>query len=165
MDKFKNENPDAFLPKIIVEPGRFIISEAGITLYTIGTIKEIPGVKKYISVDGSLADNPRPALYQAEYHAIIANKYGDENTETVTVAGRACESDTLIKNIDLPVAERGDILAVMCTGAYNYSMASNYNRMTRPAVVLLKGDKAEYMVNRETLTQILQNDAIPSWLE
>ncbi len=165
IDKFLEKYPGSKVPKIIVEPGRFIISEAGITLYTIGTIKEIPEVKKYISVDGSMADNPRPALYQAEYHALIANKYGETDLETVTVAGRACESDTLIKSIDLPKAERGDILAVMCTGAYNYSMASNYNRMSRPAVVLLKGDKAEYMVRRESIEQIIQNDTTPSWLE
>ncbi len=165
LDRFAKDNPDAYIPKIIVEPGRFIISEAGITLYTIGTIKEIPGMKKYLSVDGSLADNPRPALYQAEYHAVIASKYGEEATETVTIAGRACESDTLIKKIDLPAAQSGDILAVMCTGAYNYSMASNYNRLPRPAVVLLKGDKAEYMVRRETIEQVMQNDVTPSWLE
>ncbi|MBR6801694.1 MAG: diaminopimelate decarboxylase [Eubacteriaceae bacterium] len=165
IDKFFEKYPDEKVPKIIVEPGRFIISEAGITLYTIGTIKEIPEVKTYISVDGSLADNPRPALYQAEYHAIIANKFGEEPTRTVTVAGRACESDTLIRNISLPDPQRGDILAVMCTGAYNYSMASNYNRLPRPAVVLLKGDKAELMVRRETVEQVIQNDLTPSWLE
>ncbi len=165
IDRFLKDNPGEVIPKIIVEPGRFIISEAGITLYTIGTIKEIPGLKKYLSVDGSLADNPRPALYQAKYHAIIANKCDDEDLETVTIAGRACESDTLIENITLPKAESGDILAVMCTGAYNYSMASNYNRLPRPAVVLLKGDKAEYMVRRETVEQIMQNDVTPTWLE
>lgn len=164
-EKFSEKYPDSVIPKIVVEPGRFIISEAGITLYTVGTVKDIPGVKKYVSVDGSLADNPRPALYQAEYHAIVANKYGEENTQTVTIAGRACESDTLIKNIALPDVKRGDILAVMCTGAYNYAMASNYNRVTKPAVVLLKGDNAEYMVKRETIEQIIQNDTTPSWLE
>lgn len=165
LDEFAKTNPSHILPKIIVEPGRYIISEAGITLYTIGTIKDIPGIKKYISVDGSLADNPRPALYQAEYHAVIANKADEECSQKVTVSGRACETDTLINEIYLPEAERGDILAVMCTGAYNYSMSSNYNRTTRPAVVLLKGDKAEYMLRRESIEQIMQNDTTPSWLE
>ncbi|MBE6038452.1 MAG: diaminopimelate decarboxylase [Anaerofustis stercorihominis] len=165
LDSYIAKSPDKTVPKIMVEPGRFIISEAGITLYTVGTVKEIPGIRKYVSVDGSLADNPRPALYQAVYDAVVANKYDEEPVECVTISGRACETDTLIKDITLPVLERGDILAVKCTGAYNYSMASNYNRLAKPAVVLLKGDKDELMVKRETVQQVMQNDVIPSWLE
>ncbi len=117
------------MPEIWVEPGRSIIGEAGTTLYTVGTYKDIPGVRKYISIDGGMTDNPRPALYRAEYEAMLANRANDPNEETVTVAGKCCESgDKLIIDIDLPEVRTGDILAVASTGAYNYAMASNYNR-------------------------------------
>ncbi len=151
-------------PKIIVEPGRFIVGPAGITLYTIGTIKEIPFIRKYISVDGGMADNPRPALYNAVYNAIIANKANEEATELVTVSGKCCETDTLIKDILLPKCESGDILAVLNTGAYNYSMSSNYNRLSIPSVVLLKGDDAEIIVERDSYERIVANDKMASWL-
>lgn len=153
------------IPKIIVEPGRYIIGPAGITLYSVGTIKEIPYLRKYISVDGGMADNPRPALYNALYHAVIANKYTQEPNELYTISGKCCETDTLIKDILLPPAAPGDIIAVLNTGAYNYSMASNYNRLKKPAVVLLKDDKAEIMVKQDTYENLIQNDVIPSWLE
>ncbi len=153
------------IPKIIVEPGRYIIGPAGVTLYTVGTIKEIPFLRKYISVDGGMADNPRPALYKAVHHALIANKCDSEPNDLVTISGKCCETDTLIKDILLPRAETGDILCVFNTGAYNYSMSSNYNRLARPAVVLLKGDKAEPVVNRETYENITVNDAYASWLK
>lgn len=153
------------VPKIIVEPGRYIVGPAGITLYTVGTIKEIPYLRKYISVDGGMADNPRPALYQAIHHAVVANRYDEEPNDLVTVSGKCCETDTLIKDILIPKCQAGDILAVLNTGAYNYSMASNYNRLKKPAVVLLKGDKSEVMVKRDTYENLIQNDVIPSWLE
>ncbi len=148
-----------------MEPGRYIIGPAGITLYTVGTIKEIPFLRKYISVDGGMADNPRPALYKAVHHAIIANRCDSELNDLVTVSGKCCETDTLIKDILLPKAQTGDILCVFNTGAYNYSMSSNYNRLARPAVVLLKDDKAELIVNRETYENITVNDAYAPWLE
>lgn len=154
------------MPKIVVEPGRSVAAPAGITLYTVGTVKEIPGLKKYVSVDGGMADNPRPALYGADYDAVICNKPQDEALmEEVTVSGKACETDTLIKSIKLPSPQPGDTLAVLHTGAYNYSMASNYNRLRRPTVVLLKGDQSAILVERESFEDLVKNDRIPSWLE
>lgn len=154
------------MPKIVVEPGRSVAAPAGITLYTVGTVKEIPGLKKYVSVDGGMADNPRPALYGADYDAVICNKPQDEALmEEVTVSGKACETDTLIKSIKLPSPQPGDTLAVLHTGAYNYSMASNYNRFRRPAVILLKGDQSAVLVERESFEDLVKNDRIPSWLE
>lgn len=154
------------MPKIVVEPGRSVAAPAGITLYTVGTVKEIPGLKKYVSVDGGMADNPRPALYGADYDAVICNKpQAEALMEEVTVSGKACETDTLIKSIKLPSPQPGDTLAVLHTGAYNYSMASNYNRLRRPAVVLLKGDQSAILVERESFEDLVKNDRIPSWLE
>lgn len=154
------------LPKVVVEPGRYIIGTAGITLYEIGTIKEIPHIRKYVSVDGGMADNPRPALYNSLHHAIVANKidFTEDTEELVTISGKCCETDTLITDILLPKCEPGDILAVYHTGAYNYSMASNYNRLPKPAVVLLNGAKDEIMVERETYDDIISKDRIPSWM-
>ena len=153
-------------PKIIVEPGRSIVGTAGTTLYTIGSIKEIPGVRKYVAVDGGMADNPRPALYQARYEALLANRANEETTEAVSVTGKCCESgDMLIWDIDLPKAKSGDLLAVSCTGAYNYSMSSNYNRLTRPAVVLVEGGHADVIVKRETHSDLLRNDLLPARLK
>lgn len=152
-------------PKLLVEPGRFIVGTAGITLYEIGTVKEIPHTRKYVSVDGGMADNPRPGLYDALYHAVVANKmaFSDEDEELVTVSGRCCETDTLITDVLLPKCEAGDILAVLNTGAYNYSMSSNYNRLPKPAVVLLKGDKDQVIVERETYEDIVSKDRLPNW--
>lgn len=150
------------LPKIIVEPGRSIVGEAGTTLYTIGSIKEIPGVRKYVAVDGGMTDNPRPALYQAQYEAALANKMDAIPQEVVSIAGKCCESgDMLIWDIKLPTIEPGDILAVSSTGAYNYSMASNYNRNTRPAVVLVCDGDADLIVKRETYADLIKNDVLP----
>lgn len=152
------------VPKIVVEPGRYTVGTAGITLYKIGTVKEIPEIRKYVSVDGGMTDNPRPALYGAVYDAIVANKtLVSEEQEIVTISGRCCESDTLIKDIQLAKVEPGDILAVLNTGAYNYAMSSNYNRIPRPAVVLLKGDQDEIIVRRETYEDIAAKDMLPSW--
>ncbi len=149
------------LPYILMEPGRSIVGDAGITLYTIGNIKDIKNVRKYVSVDGGMADNPRYILYEAEYDGILANRATDEPEEIVTVCGKCCESgDIIIKNAHLPKAKEGDILAVMSTGAYNYSMSSNYNRLPRPAIVLAKDGKSKVMVKRETYEDIIRNDVI-----
>lgn len=154
------------LPEIWIEPGRSMVGEAGTTLYTIGAVKNIPGVRKYISVDGGMTDNPRYALYGSEYEAIIASRADcDAPLERVTVAGKACESgDKIIVDIDLPQPTTGDILAVSCTGAYNYSMASNYNRIGRPAVVFVKDGQADLVVRRETAEDLIRNDLIPERL-
>lgn len=145
-------------PLVIIEPGRWIVGEAGITLYTIGCIKDIKGIRKYVSVDGGMADNPRPPLYDALYSAVVVNKKSDEK-EVVTVAGKCCESgDILIKDIELPKVESGDILAVLSTGAYNYSMASNYNRIRRPAVVMVSEGKHRLIVKRETYEDLIRFD-------
>ncbi|MEK7377014.1 MAG: diaminopimelate decarboxylase [Candidatus Margulisiibacteriota bacterium] len=146
-------------PKIILEPGRSIIADAGITLYEAGAVKEIPGIRKYVLVDGGMTDNPRQILYQAKYDALIANKADKKNEETYTIAGKACESgDILIKDISFPKIERGDIIAVLCTGAYNYSMSSNYNRIPRPAVVMVKDGRPSLVVKRETNEDLVRND-------
>lgn len=153
------------VPKIIVEPGRSISGTAGSTLYTIGAIKEIPGVRKYIAVDGGMGDNPRPALYQSRYEACLANKAGQIPIEVVSVAGKCCESgDMLIWDIKLPAASSGDILAVSCTGAYNYSMSMNYNRLPRPAMVLVGGGRAELINRRESYEDLIRNDLLPERL-
>ena len=147
------------LPKILMEPGRSIVASAGTTLYTIGSVKEIPSVRKYVSVDGGMADNPRYILYEAEYDFVIANKASEPKTETVTIAGRCCESgDLLGENVKLQKAEEGDILAVLATGAYNYSMASHYNRLPNPAVVMIKDGKERVVIKRETYDDIIKND-------
>jgi diaminopimelate decarboxylase len=155
------------MPKILIEPGRSIIAEAGITLYNIGNIKEIPGIKKYLITDGGMADNPRPILYQAKYEAVLVNKVNDNlPKELVTIAGKCCESgDILIKDLKLPSASAGDLLAVFTTGAYHYSMSSNYNRLPRPAVVLVNQGKDALMVKRETYGDIVRNDVMPEWLK
>ncbi|MDR2519650.1 MAG: diaminopimelate decarboxylase [Eubacteriaceae bacterium] len=152
------------IPKIIVEPGRYIVGKAGITLYTVGTIKEIPYLRKYVSVDGGMTDNPRPALYNAVHSACVANRYDEEPTDLVTISGKCCETDTLIKDVLLPVANPGDILAIMDTGAYNYSMASHYNRLPTPPVVLLSGERDDLIVRRDTYETLVVNDMVPSWL-
>ncbi len=147
------------MPHIFMEPGRSIVASAGITLYTIGGIKDIKNVRKYVSVDGGMGDNPRYILYQSEYTAVLANRAGDKPTEKVTVAGKCCESgDILLKDTMLPKTEVGDTLAVLATGAYNYSMASNYNRIPRPAVVAVKDGEARVVVKRETYDDLIKND-------
>ena len=152
---------DQTMAKLVLEPGRSIISSAGITLYTVGAVKNIPKVRKYVLIDGGMSDNPRPILYQARYDAKIANKANDPMGENVTIAGRFCESgDILIKDIKLPEVSAGDILAVLCTGAYNYSMASNYNRVGRPAMVLTDKRKATLILKRETYEDLIRNDVI-----
>lgn len=153
-------------PEVWIEPGRSIIGDAGTTLYTVGTSKDIPGVRKYIAVDGGMTDNPRPALYESKYEAVLANRANDTLNEMVSVAGKCCESgDMLIWDLKLPVVQSGDLLAVFCTGAYNYAMASNYNRIRRPAVVFVKDGKADLVVARETYHNIVGNDIIPQRLQ
>lgn len=152
-------------PQIIIEPGRWIVGEAGITLYTIGAIKE-NGSKKYLSIDGGMTDNIRPSLYQAAYSADICNKLHDKKTELVTISGKFCESsDILIKDIKLPIAESGDILAVYSTGAYTYSMASNYNKQPIPAVILANRGKSYVMVKRQSYEDLIRLEMIPKHLE
>ena len=157
IEKYKIEPPALF-----IEPGRSIISTAGVTLYTIGSSKQVPKGKKYVAVDGGMADNPRPSMYGAEYFAQIANKASAEPVENVTIAGRFCESgDILIKNIKLPELEEGDILCVYNTGAYNYSMSSNYNRVQKPAMVLVNNSQSDMIVTRETLDDLIMHDKVP----
>ncbi len=153
-------------PTIFLEPGRSIISTSGVTLYTVGSSKQVPHGTKYVAVDGGMADNPRPSMYQAEYVAEVANKKETDKTEKVTIAGRYCESgDILIKDITLPELEEGDVLCVYNTGAYNYSMASNYNRVQKPAMILVNDSKSEVIVKRETLDDLTAHDIIPDRLK
>lgn len=153
-------------PTVFLEPGRSIISTSGVTLYTIGSSKQVPHGRKYVAIDGGMADNPRPSMYQAEYFAQIANKKDNSDTEKVTVAGRFCESgDILIKEIELPNPVEGDILCVYNTGAYNYSMASNYNRVQKPAMVLVNDSQSDIIIKRETLDDLISHDIIPDRLK
>ena len=146
-------------PTLLMEPGRSIVADAGITLYTVGTHKTIKGYKSYVSIDGGMPDNPRYALYKSKYDFVIANKADKEKDDTVTVAGRCCESgDMLGEQIRLQRAERGDILAVLVTGAYNYSMASNYNRLPRPAIVAVEGGSDRIVVKRESYEDLCRNE-------
>ena len=146
-------------PFILLEPGRSIVGEAGITLYEIGSIKEIPGIRTYVAIDGGMTDNIRPVLYGAKYDFLLANKMDLPPVRKVTVAGRCCESgDVLGKDILLPECGRGDLLAVLSTGAYHYSMASNYNRVPRPAVVMVRDGQARLAVRRESLEDLARND-------
>jgi diaminopimelate decarboxylase len=156
------DNKGIKLPFIVMEPGRSIVASAGITLYQIGTIKDIKGVRKYVAVDGGMGDNPRYALYQSKYDAIIANRPDAPKTEKITIAGKCCESgDLLAKDIMMPEVKEGDILAVLATGAYNYSMSSNYNRIPRPPVIIVKDGKARVIVKSEDYDDIIRNDVLP----
>lgn len=155
----KAEELGVALPFILMEPGRSIVAAAGITLYTVGGIKEIPDVRTYVSVDGGMADNPRYILYQSEYAFCVANKANQPKTEVVTIAGKCCESgDLLGEGIKLQKAQIGDTLAVLTTGAYNYSMASHYNRIPNPAVVMVRDGKSRVVVKRETYEDVIKND-------
>ncbi|MBI2301939.1 MAG: diaminopimelate decarboxylase [Armatimonadetes bacterium] len=148
-------------PLVLMEPGRSIVGDAGTTLYRVGVVKEIPGVRTYVSVDGGLYDNPRPALYGAEYNVFVANRAAAPADTVVTVAGKHCETDTLFSDVKLASPRAGDLLAVQSTGAYNYAMASNYNRLPRPAMVLANGGRAEVIVRRETYDDLLRCDLLP----
>ncbi|NJL40357.1 MAG: diaminopimelate decarboxylase [Leptolyngbyaceae cyanobacterium RM2_2_4] len=153
------------LPKLVAEPGRSLIGSACVTAYTIGSQKVIPGVRTYVSVDGGMSDNPRPITYQSVYRAVVANRMSAECTEMVAIAGKHCESgDIVIKQAHLPKTQPKDILVVMNTGAYNYSMASNYNRIPRPAAVLVNQGEANLILQRETYQDLVRQDCIPERL-
>ncbi|MDK0954118.1 diaminopimelate decarboxylase [Clostridium perfringens] len=147
------------VPILSIEPGRSIVGNAGLTLYTVGAIKEIPNIRKYVSVDGGMSDNIRPALYSANYESIIANRVFDNSNEIVTVAGKCCESgDVLLNSIEMPRMETGDILAIISTGAYGHSMANNYNRIPKAAVVSVSNGISKVMCKRETYEDLLRNE-------
>ena len=147
------------VPAIWVEPGRSIVGEAGYSLYTVGSRKDVPGLTPYVTVDGGMGDNIRPALYQAEYEALVAKRPAAEPVEKIHLAGRFCESgDILIDQACLPKTKPGDVIAVLATGAYGYSMASNYNRVPRPAVVFAENGQAQEVVTRETYDDLIKND-------
>ena len=142
-----------------MEPGRSIVADAGMTLYSVGTLKEITGYKNYVSVDGGMTDNPRYALYGSKYTVYLAERMNDKADFRCDVVGRCCESGDIIQpDVLLPKPERGEILAVTTTGAYNYSMASNYNRIPRPALVMLKDGDSFVAVRRESFEDLVKND-------
>lgn len=152
-------------PHLYIEPGRCIVGTAGITVYTVGSYKNVPNGKKYVALDGGMADNIRPALYEAEYTAEKVSDI-DVEKETVTLAGRYCESgDILIKNVEMPKLQEGDLICLYDTGAYCYSMSSNYNRTLKPSVVLVKDGKAQIMVKRQTFEELVEDDEIPEMLK
>lgn len=154
------------LPKLLCEPGRSLIGPACVTAYTIGSRKVVPDIRTYLTVDGGMSDNPRPITYQSLYRAVVANRMNAPMTELVAIAGKHCESgDILIKEASLPITEPGDILVVMATGAYNYSMSSNYNRVPRPAAVLVKEGDANIILQRETYQDLVRQDRLPERLK
>ncbi|MCE2718099.1 MAG: diaminopimelate decarboxylase [Dolichospermum sp.] len=154
------------LPKLLCEPGRSLIATACVTAYTVGSSKIVPEIRTYVAIDGGMSDNPRPITYQSVYRAVVANKMSVPCTETVTLAGKHCESgDILIKNAQLPKTEANDILVVMGTGAYNYSMASNYNRLPRPAAVVVANGEANLILQRETYQDLIRQDCLPERLK
>ena len=147
------------IPEIWIEPGRAIVGEAGTTLYTVGSIKDVPGIRTYVSVDGGMTDNIRPALYQAKYKAVLANKMKEQSHQEYAIAGKCCESgDMLIWETDLPKVEHKDLLAVFSTGAYGYSMANNYNRFQKPAVVFVENGNHQLVVRRESYQEMTRLD-------
>ncbi|MFB5661584.1 diaminopimelate decarboxylase [Alteribacillus sp. HJP-4] len=155
----ETERADLSMPEIWIEPGRAISGDAGTTLYTIGSKKDIPGIRRYVSIDGGMTDNIRPALYHAEYEGLLANRANEKIEDNFAVAGKCCESgDMLIWKLPLPEVHHQDILAVFCTGAYGYSMANNYNRLTKPPVVFVENGKAQLVVRGESIEDLLRND-------
>jgi diaminopimelate decarboxylase len=153
------------LPRLLCEPGRSLVATAGVTLYSVGSRKQIPGIRTYLSVDGGMSDNPRPITYQSRYTAVLADRPEADASDTVTLAGKHCESgDVLLKDLALPPATTGDVLAVFATGAYNASMASNYNRIPRPAAVLVHDGQAELVQRREQPEELLRYDVLPERL-
>ena len=149
------------LPFLVFEPGRSIVASAGITLYTVGCVKEIENVRTYVSIDGGMCDNPRYILYGSKYTAVLANNASAEPVAPVTIAGKCCESGDLIQeHVMMPQIHVGDTLAVLATGAYNYSMSSNYNRIPRPPIVAVRGNEAKIIVKRETYDDLIKNDVL-----
>lgn len=152
---------DLDMPILNIEPGRSIIGNAGLTLYTVGAIKEVPNVGRYVSVDGGMSDNIRPALYGADYEALVANRVFDSNKEVVKVVGKCCETgDVLLNSIEMPIIRTGDILAIMSTGAYGYSMANNYNKIPKAAVVSVRDGNSKVMCLRETYEDLIKNELL-----
>ena len=152
-------------PNIFIEPGRSIVGTAGVTIYTAGSSKQVPNGRRYQAVDGGMSDNARPSLYQAVYTVEIANKPNETETEIVTISGKHCESgDILAKDINLPIIEEGDVICFYNTGAYGYSMSSNYNRVLKPAAVLVNNGKSDIIINRQTYEQLCESDVIPDRL-
>lgn len=150
---------DLKVPFILLEPGRSIIGPAGITLYTVGARKEIPDIRTYLSIDGGMTDNPRYALYQSKYDVVLANKADQPKDDIITLAGKCCESGDLIgEGLKIQRGGAGDIVAVLATGAYNYAMSSNYNRVAKPAVVFVRDGQSRLVVKRETLEDLVRND-------
>ena len=153
-------------PKLFIEPGRSIVAEAGLTLYQVGSIKHLPGIRTYLSVDGGMSDNIRPALYDAEYEVWAVEKALEPLSFQARIVGKHCETgDVLIKEAQLPQMEPGDILAVLATGAYNYSMASNYNRLAKPAMVMVREGIAHLVQKRESLDDLISHDVLPEHLK
>lgn len=153
------------LPKLLCEPGRSLVGSTCVTAYTIGGSKTVPDIRTYITVDGGMSDNPRPITYQSKYRAVVANHMSASLSQTVTIAGKHCESgDILIKDIQLPETNAGDILVVFGTGAYNYSMASNYNRLPKPAAVVVGAGESSLIIKRETREDLLRQDCLPERL-
>ena len=149
------------LPFLVFEPGRSIVASAGITLYTVGCVKEIENVRTYVSIDGGMCDNPRYILYGSKYTAVLANNASAEPVAPITIAGKCCESGDLIQeHVMMPQIHVGDTLAVLATGAYNYSMSSNYNRIPRPPIVAISGNEAKIIVKRETYDDLIKNDVL-----
>jgi diaminopimelate decarboxylase len=147
------------MPIFIIEPGRSIVGNAGSTLYTVGSIKDIPDMRKYIAIDGGMTDNIRPALYNAEYECALANRVYEDDTEKVTIAGKCCESgDILINDVTLPKVKSGDVLAIFTTGAYGYSMSNNYNKIPKPAVVMVKDGQSKLVCRRESYEDLIRNE-------
>lgn len=146
-------------PTLVIEPGRSIVANAGITLYTVGSIKNIPEVRKYVAVDGGMTDNIRPALYKAQYQCVVANRVSESCTETVTIAGKCCESgDILLEGVKLPKVNSGDLMAVLSTGAYGYSMSNNYNKIPKASVVLVSEGKHRLICKRQTYKDMISNE-------
>jgi diaminopimelate decarboxylase len=157
-------------PRLLQEPGRALVAEAGTTLYSIGAIKKVnivedPGYRYYVSVDGGMSDNPRPQLYDSVYSAMVANRAGQPRDRVVTIAGKHCETDILIWNVNIGDTDIGDILAVQTTGAYNHAMASNYNRLNRSTVVFVQNGQADVVYERETYDDLVRQDRIPNRLQ
>ncbi len=149
------------LPRLVVEPGRSVVGQAGVALYTAGVVKDIPGVRCYVSVDGGMADNVRPALYGAKHEAVVASRMSAKDAEKVTIAGKFCESgDILIQDIALPPVAAGDIIAIPDCGAYCLPLGSNYNASLKPAIVLVKEGKARLIRRRETFDDLIRCDLV-----
>ncbi|MGM9993356.1 MAG: diaminopimelate decarboxylase [Candidatus Avigastranaerophilus sp.] len=152
-------------PYVFIEPGRSIVGTSGVTLYTAGSSKQVPNGRRYQAVDGGMSDNVRPSMYQAQYTVEVANKPDEKECEKVTISGKHCESgDILVKDVNLPVIEEGDVICFYDTGAYGYSMSSNYNRVLKPAAVLVNNGKSDIIINRQTYEELCASDVIPDRL-